>query len=120
MIVKGRLQNGHLDLNNLTKHIGERKNRLDVYFKVKDIGEVFDTFIVDKDHPNGDEVHVITDTGFILIFNHRTKRFITVLHARPAQLKRYYLDLGEGVPSKIISIAGNNQKLNDELDLNNK
>lgn len=120
MIVKGRLQNGHLDLNNLTKHIGERKNRLDVYFKVKEVGGVLDTFIVDKDHPNGDEVHVITNTGFILIFNHRTKRFITVLHARPAQLKRYYLDLGEEVPTEVIKIARDNQKLNESMDLNNR
>ena len=120
MVVKGRLKNKELDLSNLTKHVSERKNRLDVYFKVKDIGEVYDTFIVDKDHPNGDEVHVITDTGFILIFNHRTKKFITVLHARPGQLKRYYLNLGEEIPSEIEDMCELNHELNEELGLNNR
>ena len=120
MKVKGRLKNREIDLTNLTKHIGDRKTRLDAYFRVKDIGEVYDTFIVDKDHPNGDEVHVITDTGFILIFNYRTKKFITVLHARPMQLKRYYLNLCEEIPFEVEEMCDLNYELNEELDLNNR
>ena len=120
MVVKGRLKNKELDLSNLTKHIGDRKNRLKTYFKIKEVGEVYDTFIVDKDHPNGDEIHVLTDTGFILIFNYNTKRFITVLHARPGQLKRYYLNLGEDIPKKVLDITKSNKEWNDMLDLNNK
>ena len=77
MRVKGRLKNKELDLTNLTKHIGQRKNRLESYFKLKEVGSVYDSFIVDKNHENGDEVHVITSTGFIMVFNLKTKKFIT-------------------------------------------
>jgi len=81
---------------------------------------MIDAFIVDKQHPNGDEVHVITDTGFILIFNERSERFITVLHARPMQLKRYYMSLNEFVPAHVLRLCEQNYWLNQNLGLNNK
>jgi hypothetical protein len=120
MEVKGRLKNKVLDLSNLTKHIGERKNRLESYFKLKEVGSVYDSFIVDKNHDNGDEVHVITSTGFIMVFNLNTKRFITVLHARPMQLKRYYINMGETVPAFVSNMCKLNNELNIKLNLNNK
>lgn len=120
MIVKKRKCDVELDFTQLTDHILDRKPRMDVYFGVKEMGEVFDAFIVDKDHPNGDEVHVITTNGFILIFNERTERFITILHARPGQLRRYYLNLEEEVPYEIEEMGDLNQELNEELNLNYK
>ncbi len=120
MQVKGRLKNKELDLTNLTKHIGQRKNRLESYFKLKEVGSVYDSFIVDKNHENGDEVHVITSTGFIMVFNLKTKKFITVLHARPMQLKRYYINMGETVPAFVSNMCNLNNELNIKLDLNNK
>jgi len=59
--------------------------------------------IIDKNHRNGKEVHVITDTGLVYIFNQRTGKRITVLIARPGQLKRYWGD--EKVPVKLMNIA---------------
>lgn len=120
MKVKSRMVGDELDLTNLTKHIGERETRMKIYSSIKEFGNVYDSFIVDKNHPNGDEVHALTDTGFILIFNQRTKKFITLLHARPMQLKRYYLNLGETVPSVVEKICELNNKLNKELQLNKK
>ena len=120
MQVKGRLKNKELDLTNLTKHIGQRKNRLESYFKLKEVGSVYDSFIVDKNHENGDEVHVITSTGFIMVFNLKSKKFITVLHARPMQLKRYYINMGETVPPFVSNMCELNNELNLKLDLNNK
>ena len=74
-----------------TLHITERKERLNAYSLGK---HIIGAFLVDKDHANGFERHLIDENGFILIYNHNSKRFITVLSGRPSQLKRYYRDLG--------------------------
>ena len=46
-------------------------------------------FVVDKGHKNGAEIHVITENAVICIYNQRSKKFVTALIARPAQLERY-------------------------------
>ena len=82
--------------------ITERKKRDQL---VKRIGWNYEVkrLIIDKNHRNGKEIHVITDTGLVYIFNQRTGKRITVLIARPGQLKRYWGD--EKVPEKLMSIA---------------
>lgn len=47
-------------------------------------------FYVDRNHPHGAEIHWICSNGIILIANARTKRLVTKLIARPAQITRYY------------------------------
>ena len=58
-------------------------------------------FIVDKGHKNGKEIHVITENAVIHIYNYYSKRYITGLIARPAQLKRY----GADIPNEVIEKA---------------
>jgi len=118
MIVKYRIRY-KIDMNNQTEHIKERCERLKEYLSVKPLGELYDSFLVDKNHKNGYEVHVITDNGYIIIFNKRTGKCVTVLHARPGQLKRYYNMLGENIPSAIENMCYLNYYLNSQLNLNN-
>ncbi len=66
-----------------------RYNRI-AYVLEHGIGSIVARFLVNKGHKNGKEVHCITDKGLILIFNQESKRFITLLFARPAQITRYY------------------------------
>ena len=47
-------------------------------------------FVVDRGHRNGAEVHRITSTGIINIYNKRSGKLVTKLIARPGQLRRYY------------------------------
>ena len=47
------------------------------------MGNPVRTFKWDKGHPNGPELHTITDTGIIVIRNERTGKLITTLIARP-------------------------------------
>ena len=54
-------------------------------------------FTVDKGHKNGAEIHVITENAVICIYNQRSKKFITALIARPAQLERYGVIIPEFV-----------------------
>lgn len=57
-------------------------------------------FIVDKGHKNGKEIHVITENGVINIYNYNSKKYITGLIARPAQLTRYGFVIPDSVLEK--------------------
>lgn len=61
-------------------------------------GYIVDGFIVDKGHPNGIEVHSITENAIIIIHNYRTGKLVTKLLARPQQIKRYYESTGREHP----------------------
>ena len=77
---------------------------------IEQIGEgtIIKTAIVDKGHRNGPEIHQLSDTGIITIYNQRTKRLVTKLIARPNQVKRYYNDI-EKIPQEILDIAKEHQ-----------
>lgn len=61
-------------------------------------GYIVDGFVVDKGHPNGIEVHSITDNAIIIVHNYRTGKLVTKLLARPQQIKRYYESTGRKHP----------------------
>jgi hypothetical protein len=85
--------------NTKTFHFNEHRN--DRHNKiVSTIGEgkCIAYFLIDKAHPNGNEIHCVYDNGIIVIYNERTKKLITELIARPRQLVRYWDDLGEKFP----------------------
>lgn len=68
---------------------------------------IVDVFLVDRGHKDGPELHCVTQRSIIYILNERKykERFhpvITVLFARPAQVKRLYYTVGRKVPSKIL------------------
>lgn len=65
----------------------ERQHRLAFINKLG--GKVVASFIVDKNHVNGLEVHTILDSGVVAIGNNTSKKLITHLIARPEQLRRY-------------------------------
>ena len=66
--------------------------------------------IVDRGHKNGPEIHTISTTGIITIYNQHTKKMITRLIARPAQISRYYKE-NEHAPDELIEIAYEHMKL---------
>lgn len=70
-----------------TLHTEERAKRARLVAKLG--GVPVYSFLVDKDHEHGLEVHTILDSGVIVIGNYRTYRLVTWLIARPAQIKRY-------------------------------
>ena len=66
----------------------DRENRIEIIGQGKAVAK----FIVDRGHRNGPEIHEITDTGIINIYNERTKKLVTKLIARPGQIRRYFKD----------------------------
>lgn len=88
----------------------DRKNRKELIETIG-YGNTIKTVVVDRHHKNGPEIHEISDTGIITIFNQRTKKMITQLIARPGQIKRYFTE-GEIIPMGLLDIARQHQKLN--------
>lgn len=71
------------------------------------IGNIIASFIIDRHHPNGPEIHKITSTGIIIIYNLYTGKMVTKLIARPNQIKRYY---EEGkAPQYLLELAAEHQ-----------
>ena len=64
---------------------------------------------VDRGHKNGTEIHVITDTAIIKIYNTRTRKHVTDLIARPNQIRRVYNSKGQKAPRWLLDIAYENQ-----------
>ena len=68
------------------------------------IGKVIKSVQVDRGHKNGAEIHKITNTGIILIYNAKTNKLVTKLIARPNQIRRYYNNPNQ-VPQALIKLA---------------
>ena len=75
----------------------DRSERSEAY-NLRTKGEPVYSFIVDTGHPNGNEIHTITNRAYIIIQNEKTKKVITVLAARPQQIKRYWESQGRELP----------------------
>lgn len=82
----------------------ERKTRANILEELKapilSVNGKLCIFIVDKGHKDGKEIHVITENGIIHIYNQHSKRYITGLIARPAQLMRYGINIPDNVIKK--------------------
>lgn len=74
------------------------------------IGQVIKTVVVDKGHKNGPEIHELTSTGIVVIYNKRSHKMITKLIARPGQVRRYYKE-NEQVPTNVLKIAREHLKM---------
>lgn len=101
---------------NSTEHMSNgRSGRVELYReKVRSVGDPAYSFVVNTGHPNGDEVHTITEKAFIVIQNKASGRIVTILAARPNQVKRYWEGLGMKTPSDgdfalIMRFASNNK-----------
>lgn len=70
-------------------YIEDRQDRENRIRKIG-YGTVIKRVTVDRGHRNGPEIHEVTDTGIINIYNERTHKLVTKLIARPAQIKRYF------------------------------
>jgi hypothetical protein len=78
------------------------------------------SFIVDTGHPNGNEIHTITERAEIIIQNERTKKVVTVLFARPAQVTRYWKLMNKRLPTdESFSLVQRFARNNLDRNLNN-
>ena len=120
--VKGMLRNP-MDLTSVetTEHWDERSARIGSFAeKVRNAGDAQYSFIVDTHHPNGDEIHTITERAFIIIQNKGTRKIITILAARPGQITRYWKGLRKPLPNDdAFNLIMRFAKANQDRGLNN-
>lgn len=99
-----------------TEHISEeRQNRIDKAFEINRASDgsqapIDAVFLVDKGHKDGNELHCVTENGVIYILNEWkftkfNRGLITILFARPNQVKRLYdsckLEMPPGIMKKV-------------------
>lgn len=94
----------------------DRKSREDFIRDEIGYGEIIEHFYWDRGHPDGPEIHVLTSTGIILVYNEITNRLVTTLIARPRQIQRYYEKEGREAPPELLALAKGHQ----EKGYNNK
>jgi hypothetical protein len=73
------------------------------------IGYTVKTVELDRGHWNGPEIHEISSTGIITVYNKRSGKMVTQLIARPGQIRRYYPE-GEA-PKELLRLARYHQEL---------
>ena len=81
----------------------ERQERENV-IKSIGYGNIIKSVVIDRGHRNGPEIHELSDTGIINIYNQFTHKLITKLIASPNQVRRYYTG-NERPPRAVINLA---------------
>ena len=94
---------GDIEMTNSRHYTKDRKQREAIIAQIG-TGNVIKEVVVDRGHRNGPEVHKITDTALILVYNQRTGILVTKLIARPAQILRYYKE-DEPKPTRVVELA---------------
>lgn len=89
-----------------SRHYKNDRREREALIKKIGLGKEIGTFKIDKGHPKGAELHIITDTGIIIIKNARTHKVVTKLIARPNQIKKYGINCKD-----VIEIARKHQSL---------
>jgi hypothetical protein len=99
---------------NISKHWMQDRERRNELIKKIGLGTEIKRAVVDKGHRNGAEIHVISSTGIVTIYNQRTGKLITKLIARPGKIRQYYKE-GEMIPEDLLKIARYHQKMKYHL-----
>lgn len=90
-----------------TNHYKNHRYRRERFIKryLNGDGNFVDSFIINRNHPMGAEIHEIRDNGLILIFNATNKKLITKKIARPEQIKKLYKTKNKIPPQWLLDLA---------------
>ena len=94
-----------------SKHYNDDRQLRETIIRAIGYGHTIKSKRVDRGHPNGPEIHKVSDTGIITIYNERTNRMVTRLIARPAQIARYF-EKNEIIPKETMELARKHEELN--------
>lgn len=92
-------------------HYKKDRQARDAVIQKIGMGIKLKSFIRDNGHEKGLERHIVTSTALILIYNKRTNKLITILIARPNQIRRLYNDVGLPAPMELLDLAYEHEKL---------
>lgn len=92
-----------------SKHYTEDRFKREELIEQIGYGKVIKRVVLDRGHKNGAEIHELSNTGIITIYNKESKRLITRLIARPGQIRRYYNE-NEKIPTGLLKLAREHQE----------
>lgn len=94
-------------MENQTNHYKNKRHKREKFIEkyLYGDGKIIDSFVVDRCHKNGLEKHCVTDTGLIIVYNLESKKLVTKLVARPAQIKRLYQSVNRNAPRWLLDLA---------------
>lgn len=98
----------------ITLHARERLARIRAYGIDTDSSKLtVGIYQVDRNHENGDEIHVLLRNAIVLVFNLRTRKLVTALALRPKQLEKYLEFVGNSeIRAQLIAGAQSNVQRN--------
>lgn len=96
-----------------THYTNDREARENLIKKIG-YGQIIKTVEIDKGHRNGPEIHKVSNTGIITIYNKYSGKLITKLIARPNQIKRYF-ENERIIPQELLSLAKYHEKMGYNL-----
>lgn len=88
-----------------TRHYTADRQEREALIQQIGYGVIIKTVEIDRGHRNGPELHKVSTTGIVSVYNKRTGRLVTKLIARPAQLRRYFEEVPEELMKKAIDNA---------------
>ena len=109
-----------LKISDGTKHMmAFRNKRMKAYKKYASV-KFIKAFICMAGTDNNINIHAINEHGLIYIIDIHSKELVTVIHPRPSQLKRYWIQRDRQVPRPIKEMANECAKRNQKAGLNEK
>ena len=89
----------------ITAHAVNRSKRLQVAERLiyEESAKIVKIAVVNKEHKNGNEIHLVYNNGVVKVYNENTRKFITVLIARVPQIERYKVKITKTMRKKIES-----------------
>lgn len=111
MTIKPYTKNINLLIEHSKKSRHFQQDRLSRYRKILSLEKfpvINESFLVDNGHKKGMEIHCVSTHGIIYIYNYNSRKLITMIIARPNQIKRLYESCGENIPEIILQEAKKN------------
>lgn len=94
-------------MSNISNHYKKQRYKREKFIQeyLGGDGNIVDSFIVNKSHPMGEEIHELRDNGLILIFNKNSGNLITKIIAKKSQIERYYENSNKKPPEWLLELA---------------
>lgn len=101
-------------MGNQTNHYKNKRYKREKFIKeyLYGNGNVVDRFVINRNHPNGEEIHEVRDNGIVIVYNAHTLKIVTKIIARPKQLEKLYKSVGRTVPKWLRDLAYWHNSLN--------
>lgn len=91
-------------MNNFSQHYQNERSERERFIK-EFVGLGEEKYAFEYEYNGTKQIHRLTDTGIINVYNREGDYLITRLVARPQQIKRLFESRGERAPRELVTLA---------------